>query len=220
MDANFWLQRWQEGQIGFHRNDVMPLLEKHWPSLQLPVGSRVLVPLCGKSLDMHWLAARGHRVLGVELSPLAVTQFFEEAGLEPVRTTSRYGEHFSAGPVEILLGDAFGLDPALLAEVAGVYDRAALIALPPDLRLRYRDTVYASLPAGCQGLLITLEYPQAEKAGPPFSVEQPEVGSLFAAPWRQTLLERRDILDQEPRFREEGLSALATAVYHLTNGHL
>lgn len=215
MDADFWLQRWQEGQIGFHRDDVMPLLEKHWSSLQLSEGSRVLVPLCGKSLDMHWLAAQGHRVLGVELSPLAVTQFFEEAGLEPVRTTTRYGEHFSAGPVEIILGDAFRLDPALLADVAGVYDRAALIALPPDLRLRHRDTVYTSLPAGCQGLLITLEYPQAEKAGPPFSVAQQEVETLFAAPWRHTLLERRDILDQEPRFREEGLSALETAVYRL-----
>lgn len=215
MDADFWLQRWQEGQIGFHRHDVMPLLQKHWPSLQLPEASRVLVPLCGKSLDMHWLAAQGHRVLGVELSPLAVTQFFNEAGLEPTRTTSRYGEHFSIGPIEIILGDAFGLDPALLADVAGVYDRAALIALPPDLRRRYRDTVYAALPAGCQGLLITLEYPQEEKAGPPFSVAQAEVEGLFAAPWRHTLLERRDILDQEPRFREEGLSALETAVYRL-----
>ena len=215
MDAEFWLQRWQEGQIGFHRHDVMPLLQKHWPSLQLQEGSRVLVPLCGKSLDMHWLAAQGHRVLGVELSPLAVTQFFEEANLDPVRTTSRYGQHFSAGPIEIILGDAFGLDPALLADVAGVYDRAALIALPPDLRQHYRDTVYASLPTGCQGLLITLEYPQTEKAGPPFSVEPAEVETLFAAPWRHTLLERRDILDQEPRFREEGLSVLETAAYRL-----
>ena len=218
MDADFWLQKWQEGQIGFHRHDVMPLLQKHWPSLQLPEGSRVLVPLCGKSLDMHWLAAQGHRVLGVELSPLAVAQFFEEAGLKPERTTSPYGEHFSAGPIEIILGDAFGLDPGLLADITGVYDRAALIALPPDLRLRYRDTVYAALPAGCQGLLITLEYPQEEKAGPPFSVAQAEVESLFAAPWRHTLLERRDILDQEPRFREEGLSALETAVYRLRRG--
>jgi thiopurine S-methyltransferase len=218
MDADFWLQKWQEGQIGFHRHDVMPLLQKHWPSLQLPEGSRVLVPLCGKSLDMHWLAAQGHRVLGVELSPLAVAQFFEEAGLKPERTTSPYGEHVSAGPFEIILGDAFGLDPGLLADITGVYDRAALIALPPDLRLRYRDTVYAALPAGCQGLLITLEYPQEEKAGPPFSVAQAEVDSLFAAPWRHTLLERRDILDQEPRFREEGLSALETAVYRLRRG--
>ena len=218
MDADFWLQKWQEGQIGFHRHDVMPLLQKHWPSLQLPEGSRVLVPLCGKSLDMHWLAAQGHRVLGVELSPLAVAQFFEEAGLKPERTTSPYGEHVSAGPFEIILGDAFGLDPGLLADITGVYDRAALIALPPDLRPRYRDTVYAALPAGCQGLLITLEYPQEEKAGPPFSVAQAEVDSLFAAPWRHTLLERRDILDQEPRFREEGLSALETAVYRLRRG--
>lgn len=218
MDADFWLQRWQEGQIGFHRHDVMPLLQKHWPSLQLPEGSTVLVPLCGKSLDMHWLAAQGHHVLGVELSPLAVTQFFEEAKLEPVWTTSRYGEHFSAGPIEIILGDAFGLDPALLANVASIYDRAALIALPAGLRLRYRDTVYASAPSGCQGLLITLEYPQEEKAGPPFSVAQAEVEALFAAPWRHTLLERRDILDQEPRFREEGLSALETAVYRLHRG--
>ncbi len=215
MDADFWLQRWQQGQIGFHRSDVMPLLEKHWPSLRLPAGSRVLVPLCGKSLDMHWLAAQGHRVLGIELSPLAVAQFFDEAGLEPVRTTSRYGEHYSAGPVEIILGDAFGVDADLLADVAGIYDRAAIIALPPELRRRYRDTVYAGLPAGARGLLITIEYPQAEKAGPPFSVEAAEVEALFCAPWRQTLLERRDILDQEPRFREEGLSALTTAVYAL-----
>ncbi|MBD9435508.1 thiopurine S-methyltransferase [Pseudoxanthomonas sp. PXM03] len=215
MDADFWLQRWQEGQIGFHRSDVMPLLEKHWPSLQVRADARVLVPLCGKSLDMHWLAAQGYRVLGVELSPLAVAQFFQEAGVEPVRTVSQYGDHFTAGPIEIILGDAFGLEPALLADVEAVYDRAALIALPPALRRRYLDTLYASLPSGCRGLLITLEYPQQQKDGPPFSVGQAEVEALFASPWQHVLLERRDILDQEPRFQAEGLTALTTAVYRL-----
>ncbi len=215
MDAEFWMQRWQEGQIGFHRTEVMPLLETHWASLQLPPGSRVLVPLAGKSLDMHWLAAQGYRVLGVELSPLAVQQFFAESGLQPVRHHSRYGEHFVAGPVEIILGDAFGLDAALLSDVAGVYDRAALIALPPALRQHYLDTVYAGLPDGCEGLLITLEYPQQEKAGPPFSVDSDEVGNLFDAHWHTSLIERRDILGQEPRFRAEGVSALSTAVYRL-----
>lgn len=215
MDADFWLHRWQEGQIGFHRDDVMPLLETHWSALRLPANSRVLVPLAGKSLDMHWLAAQGHRVLGVELSPLAVQQFFREAGLQPRCHHSRYGEHFVAGPVEIILGDAFGLDAALLSDVAGVYDRAALIALPPALRQRYLDTVYAGLPGGCEGLLITLEYPQQEKAGPPFSVEPDEVASLFDLPWHAEPLERRDILEQEPRFRAEGVSALSTAVYRL-----
>ena len=215
MDADFWLHRWQEGQIGFHRDDVMPLLETHWSALRLPAASRVLVPLAGKSLDMHWLAAQGHRVLGVELSPLAVQQFFSEAGLQPRRHYSRYGEHFVAGSVEIILGDAFGLDAALLSDVAGVYDRAALIALPPALRQRYLDTVYAGLPGGCEGLLITLEYPQQEKAGPPFSVESDEVASLFDVHWHASLIERRDILEQEPRFRAEGVSALSTAVYRL-----
>lgn len=215
MDAEFWMQRWQEGQIGFHRTEVMPLLETHWTALHLPPGSRVLVPLAGKSLDMHWLAAQGHRVLGVELSPLAVQQFFSEADLQPRRHLSRYGEHFVAGPVEIILGDAFGVDAALLADVAGVYDRAALIALPPALRRRYLDTVYAGLPRGCEGLLITLEYPQQEKAGPPFSVEPDEVANLFDTYWHASPIERRDILDQEPRFRAEGVSALSTAVYRL-----
>ncbi len=215
MDAEFWKQRWQAGQIGFHRTQVMPLLETHWPALGLAAGSRVLVPLAGKSLDMHWLAAQGHQVLGVELSPLAVQQFFDEAGLQPVRHHSRYGEHFVAGPVEVILGDALGLDTALLADVAGVYDRAALIALPPALRQRYLRTLYAALPGRCQGLLITLEYPQAEKAGPPFSVEAAEVTRLFDLPWKATLLERREILAQEPRFQAEGVTALATAVYRL-----
>ncbi len=163
---------------------------------------------------MHWLAAQGHRVLGVEISPLAVTQFFAEAGLRPERRSSALGEHFSAGPIEIILGDAFTLDDATLAGIAGLYDRAALIALPPELRQRYRDTVYARLPAGCRALLITLEYPQAEKAGPPFAVGQTEVES-FAPAWRVELAERRDILAQEPGFRAEGVSALSTAVYRM-----
>jgi thiopurine S-methyltransferase len=215
MERDFWLQRWQEGQTGFHRDQVMPLLESHWPSLRLPAGSRVLVPLAGKSLDMHWLAAQGYRVLGVELSPLAVQQFFDEAGLRPERHRTVYGEHYVAGPVELILGDAFGLDARLLADVAAVYDRAALIALPPSLRRRYLDTVYAALPDGSQGLLISLEYPQQEKAGPPFSVGADEVARLFSSPWRATELERRDILAQEPRFQDEGVSALVTAVYRL-----
>ena len=187
MQPEFWLQRWQQGQIGFHRGEVMPLLERHWPALQVAPGGRVLVPLCGKSLVMHWLAAQGHRVLGVEISPLAVTQFFAEAGLRPERRSSALGEHFSAGPIEIILGDAFTLDDATLAGIAGLYDRAAL---------------------------ITLEYPQAEKAGPPFAVDQAEVES-FAPAWRVELAERRDILAQEPGFRAEGVSALSTAVYRM-----
>ncbi len=215
MDTAFWLQRWQNGQTGFHQDEVMPLLQKHWPALQLPTAARVLVPLCGKTLDLHWLAAQGHRVLGVELSPLAVTHFFDDAGLQPQRHTSRAGEHFIAGPIEIICGDAFALEPGMLADCSAVYDRAALIALPAGLRQRYLHSVYAHLPAGCRGLLITLEYPQAEKAGPPFSLDAAEVHILFGTRWQVQQLEHRDILGQEPRFRADGVTALSTGVYRL-----
>ncbi|MBB5862706.1 thiopurine S-methyltransferase [Xanthomonas sp. 3058] len=215
MNTDFWLQRWQDGQTGFHQDEVMPLLQKHWPALQLPHAARVLVPLCGKTLDMHWLAAQGHRVLGVEVSPLAVTQFFDDANLQPQRHTSSAGEHFIAGPIEIICGDAFALDAQVLAECMAVYDRAALVALPADLRQQYLQTTYARLPAMCRGLLITLDYPQVEKAGPPFAVDAAQVQALFQAQWQVQQLEQRDILDQEPRFRADDVTALSTAVYRL-----
>ena len=215
MDHAFWHQRWEEGRIGFHQDRPSPLLVAHWPTLDLPPGSRVFVPLCGKSLDMVWLAERGHRVFGVELSELAVRQFFDERGLVPEAHETPAGVHYSAGPYELLCGDAFALGPELLADCEAVYDRAALIALPPELRAIYADTCWQRLPAGCRGLLITLEYPQHEKQGPPFSVDGPEVALLLSPGWSHRLLERRDILDREPAFQAEGISALSTAAWRL-----
>lgn len=215
MEADYWQQRWQEGRTGFHREQVMPLLQKHWRALELPIGSGVLVPLAGKSLDMTWLAAQQHRVLGVELSPLAVAQFFGEHDLKPQIRDSAHGRHFIAGNIEMLCGDAFKLDAAILAGCAGVYDRGALIALPSAMRQHYVASTYAALPMGCRGLLITLEYPQAEKNGPPFSVPEEEVRRLYAPHWRVELLERRDILHQQPDFAAQGVTALSTAVYLL-----
>jgi thiopurine S-methyltransferase len=213
MQAEFWLQRWREGRTGFHHERPMPLLLEHWPSLAK--GSRVLVPLCGKTLDMPWLAAQGHRVLGVELSPLAVAQFFAEHGLVPERHASPMGVHHVAGDIEIIQGDVFGLDDATLAGCDAVYDRAAVIALPAPMRERYAHEVYARLPTGCRGLMITLEYPQAEMEGPPFSVDAAEVDVLFRGDWNVDLLERRDILAAQPEFQEAGVSSLHTGVYRL-----
>lgn len=215
MDPDFWLQRWREGRTGFHRDDVLPLLSAHWSTLALPARSRVFVPMAGKSRDMLWLVAQGHRVLGVELSPVAVAQFFSEHALAPKVHDSPLGRHHVAGDLELVQGDVFGFDRAALADCQGVYDRAALIALPPELRRRYADGPYAALPEGCRGLLITLEYPQDERAGPPFSVDAAEVERLFAAHWEASELERRDVLADEPRFRAEGVTAMETAAWSL-----
>ena len=217
MEPEFWHQRWQENRIGFHQDKATPLMLKHWPSLDVAPGSRVFVPLAGKSQDMLWFAAQGYRVLGVELSQLAVEQFFTENDLPYTITESPYGRHYRSGEIELVCGDAFGLDPALLATCDAVFDRAALIALPPEMRKRYVHELYARLPGRCLGLLITLEYPQHEKEGPPFSVAEDEVRALYGPRWQIELLERRDILEQQPGFVAEGVTALSTVVYRLAS---
>ena len=218
MDTAFWLDRWREGRTFFHQNKVMPLLQKYWPGLDLPAGSRVLVPLCGKSLDMAWLAAQGHRVLGVELSPLAVAQFFEEHGLEARIHHSPAGEHHVSGDIEIICGDIFALDASVLASCTGVYDRAALIALPSAMRATYVQHVYEGLASGYRGLMISLDYPQEQMPGPPFSVPDEEVQALFALRSEARVIDRRDVLAHEPKFAERGVARLDTVVYDL-RGH-
>jgi|SRR5690606_36953074 len=216
MEPGFWLERWRENRIGFHRDTPLPLLTRHWPSLGLSDGSRILVPLCGKSLDMVWLADAGHRVLGIELATAAIEQFFDERGLVPRVHAGPAGTHYVAGPWELVAGDAFAVPGDLLADCAGVYDRGAMVALPPQMRATYARTTWRRLPAGCRGLLVTLEYPPAEKAGPPFPVDEAEVQARLAPHWQVELLERRDILANEPGFQAEGVTALSTVAYRLT----
>lgn len=215
MEAEFWLERWREGQTNFHQTRVTPPLERYWPLLSVPRGSRVLVPLCGKSLDMRWLADQGLRVLGVELSPLAVEQFFEEQGLAPTVHDSPAGRHYAAGDIEIICGDIFALDARTLASCRGVFDRAALIALPPDMRAPYVRHIYRQLPDDYAGLLITLDYPQQQMDGPPFSVDDIEVKTLYGPHTAAELVYRRDTLEKEPKFAERGLTRLETLVYRL-----
>lgn len=214
MHPDFWHQRWHEGRIGFHQHGVTPLLERYWRAVDAPAGSRVFVPLCGKTLDMPWLAARGYRVLGIELSQRAVDDFFAEQGLAPAVHDSPLGRHHVAGAIEIIRGDVFDLDAAALADCNALFDRAALIALPADMRQRYARTC-ALLPAGCRGLLVTLEYPPHEKHGPPFPVPEDEVHALHDDAWAVQRLSRDAILDTQQAFREEGVTTLATCAWRL-----
>lgn len=214
MQADFWHQRWADNQIGFHQSSPTTLLLKHWPALGVPACASVFVPLCGKSLDMAWLASQGHSVLGVELSQLAIKQFFAEHALTPATHASQYGTHYRAGGIEIIHGDAFGLDAAVLGDCSAVFDRAAMIALPPPMRARYADEVYSRLPSGCHGLLITLEYPQADRDGPPFAIAESEIRERYAPTWDIDMLERRPIAPEHPGY-VSGVSKLDTTVYGL-----
>lgn len=215
MDPDFWLSRWRDGRTGFHQDRVTPLLPRHWPALGLAPGSRVLVPLCGKSIDMRWLAEQGHPVLGVELSALAVEQFFEEQKLTPKVRTSALGTHYVADGIELICGDIFALDPATLAGCDAVFDRAALVALPAAMRARYVDHVYGGLPGSYRGLLVSLDYPQEQMDGPPFCVDDAEIQAVFATHSRATLVQRSDTLAKDPKFANSGVTRLDTLVYRL-----
>jgi len=220
MEAEYWLKRWREGRTGWHRSEVMPLLVQHWSALNVPRGSRVLVPLCGKSLDMLWLAQQGMRVLGVDVSPVAIESFLAENQLHARTRGEADGTHYeitnASGEIEIINGDAFALDPNEVAQCNVFYDRAALIAMPAPMRRRLVDELYVQLPAGSAGLLITLAYPGNEMQGPPFSVDDAEVHDLFDKRWQVDRLEYRDILASQPSFSDQGVSALHTGVYALT----
>lgn len=210
-----WLQHWREGRIGFHSHQPQPLLVAHWPALGVPTSGQVLVPLAGKSLDMVWLREQGHGVLGIELSPLAIEQFFAERALQPVIRESAHGRHYVAGPYELICADIFQLNPSVFSACVGVYDRAAMVALAPNMRRRYIDTVYRQLPRDCRGLMIVLEYDQRAMQGPPFSVSQQDLDAVFQPDWRVDLLASMDGLLQETHFAQIGVSSMLNVAYRL-----
>lgn len=215
MDIQFWRGRWQRGEIGWHQAEINPHLQEHWPRVQAPAGVQVFVPLCGKSLDLLWLAGQGYRVLGVEISALAVAAFFEDNGLQPTRTREGHFERWRHGEIEILVGDFFALEPDHLKDVGAVFDRASLVALPPDMRARYADHLHQVLPGAVPTLLITLEYDQAQMHGPPFAVHEDEVRALYGPRYRVEAIARHDVLAEEARFRQRGLSRLEEKAYRL-----
>jgi len=179
MKHTFWLERWEQNQIGFHQAEINHYLSTHWAELGLGEGVPVFVPLCGKSLDMLWLREQGHPVLGVELSEKAVIAFFNENDLSAAVSSNEAFHIYQTEGLKLLAGDFFALSPAELDGVRAVYDRASLIALPPPMRKDYAAHMATLLPAGAHILLVTMEYPEGALEGPPFSVSEEEVHALF-----------------------------------------
>lgn len=212
MHAEFWHQRWQTQQIGFHEGVTHPLLARHGDRLGTPREAQVLVPLCGKSEDMNYLRARGYRVVGAELSPLAIEAFLSEHELP--YTTQAVGRfiRYDATAITLWCGDFFDLTPALLGPVDAVYDRAALIALPAELRTSYAARLKVLAPHATQ-FLIALEYDAARMEGPPFSVTKAEIQRLYQPHYDLEPVEIRDV--HEPRFAQRGLLALHETAYFL-----
>jgi thiopurine S-methyltransferase len=189
MEPEFWRGKWERGEISFHEGKPNAFLTKHIGTLKLEPGARVFLPLCGKTRDMHWLLAQGFRVAGAELSELAVTQLFEELGVTPEKTQIGTLLRHSAADIDIFLGDIFELNAGAIGPIDAVYDRAALIALPQEMRTRYAPHLM-KIANGAPQLLITLDYDQSIVPGPPFSVSETEVRALYESEYDLKVLER------------------------------
>ncbi|MBT9555450.1 MAG: methyltransferase domain-containing protein [Myxococcales bacterium] len=177
MHPDFWHERWRTKQIGFHEGKPNDDLVAVWPRLGLRSGVRVLVPLCGKTHDLQWIHARGHQVVGVELSELACAAFFAEHSLTPSVEKAGPYQSWSVPGLTLLQGDVFDLPETDPFDV--VWDRAATVALPDDLRRRYANKLAHVTRPGGTLLLSVFVYPQSERAGPPFAVPPEHVEALF-----------------------------------------
>lgn len=208
--AEFWLQRWREGSTPWNEGVPNAALRRHLDCLNLQPGDRVFVPLCGKAEDMWWLHEQGFDVLGIDLSPIAGREFLGAHGLAFTETQhARYVLIESPG-FRLFAGDFFALDAGDLEGVAAIYDRAALVALPPPERQRYARHLTELLEAPI--LLISMEYPEHEIEGPPFPVSEQDIRELFGKRRRVQHLAEEDIIERS-NLRKRGVTQLVEHAY-------
>lgn len=217
MQAEFWKDRWEQNQLGWHQAEANGVLVREWPGLGVDAGATVFVPLCGKSLDMHWLRGRGHPILGSELSPIACRDFFAEAEIPVTSEPHGPGERYEAAGYRLLCGDLFDLTPADLEGVGGVFDRGSLVALPPAMRARYAEHLDRILPDTVEILLLVVEYDQSVADGPPHSVRTDEVEALFGKAFALRRLHLSEpSKPQHPRLAAAGLEAWQEAIWRIS----
>jgi thiopurine S-methyltransferase len=214
MKKEFWLEKWQNNQTGFHKNFTHPLLVEYIQKLNLSQGDSIFVPLCGKTVDMLWLNQQGFRVIGIELSQLAVEQFFTENELEFSKHQEGSFVVYRYENITLYQGDFFDMSKDQLKEVKAVYDRAALIALPDDLAGKYVDKMSEIIPSHAKELLITLEFiKKLGPLGPPFTTPDTKVLELFSNYQSVELLQEVDIISREAKFKELGCEYVYERVY-------
>jgi thiopurine S-methyltransferase len=191
-ENNLWLERWKNREIGFNQSEVNDFILKYFERLNLEKGSKVLVPLCGKTIDISWLLSQGYNVVGIELSETAVIELFEE--LDVIANISQVGERkvYSADNLKVFVGDIFKVTSEMLGEIGAIYDRAAIVALTKDLRVDYTAHL-RTITNNAPQLLLCFEYEQSLMNRTPYSVEEAEVKRHYSEHYDIELLERVEI---------------------------
>lgn len=212
----YWQTRWKIKDIGWDQQQPNPLLVEYFNLFKLKSGSRIFVPLSGKSVDMVWLAKQGYHVIGVELSLEACQLFFTEHHIPYKQSKQGNFDILTSEKITLLSGDFFDLDKTILGNVDAVYDRAALIALPTETRRQYAKKTISLLDSHAQILLITFNYSETEMQGPPFSVNKKETQQLFGKNFNVTQLHDEPVSSIPKHLRDKGLTELRELAFHLT----
>lgn len=173
------------------------------------------MPLCGKAHDIAWLAQQGYQVIGIEISEVAIESFFSEHKLQYQQFQSERFILRKSGNISLIQGDYFDLQQEDLSACNLVYDRASLIAIDENNRNRYCSHMLSIIPRAIDQLLITLDYDQSQMSGPPFAVSEQEVHQYYDSTYMVNMLEVNDVLDERPRWREQGLTALTESIFKL-----
>ncbi len=215
MYDEYWQKKWESNEIGFHQANPNPLLNRYFETLDLQPGSRVFVPLCGKSMDMLWLAQQGYQVVGVELSTIACRAFFEEHAIPFTVTQLEHFTLYHSAKITLLEGDLFHVSKDLLGQIDAVFDRAALVALPQATRRRYADFLMDLLPPNLRMLLVAFTYDQQAMQGPPFSVDSHEVAELYGAKFHIEVLFNEAVPKISPHLQAKGLTWASEQAYCL-----
>ena len=210
-----WLNRWENNKIGWHAEQINSQLIEYLSELNLAKKDKIFVPLCGKSLDMIYLLNQGLSIVAVEMSDLAIEQFFKENKL-PFKTSKINSFKLYEGErIQIYCGDFFALNSKHLDAVKAVYDRASLIALDKVLRQKYVKHLNDIIDVDVRILLLTLDYPQHQRIGPPFAVSKTEVDLLFGMSFQCRELNCINDIENEPMFQNLGVDFVKKAVYFL-----
>lgn len=188
MQHEFWHQKWQKNEIGFHLNQPHPLLVKYMGCLNISPNSRIFIPLCGKSLDIHWLLTQGYHVVGIDLSPIAIHDLISTLGLSFTEMQSGNLSHFHHPQIDLFVGDFFELTIEQLGQIDAIYDRAALVALPEQMRSQYNQHLI-HIGGHASQLLISFEYDQSIMAGPPFAISTQQLQDYYSSEYDIQLLD-------------------------------
>lgn len=216
MSNKIWKSMWKHNQFQFHQPIINPLLQQYLPQLQLSANDDILVPLCGKSLDMDLLIDSGYHVIGIELSKIAIQAYFDARNIKPQHEKKGQFIRWWHNDIEIWCGDIFNLTDNDISHVKTLYDCASLTALPSESRPHYVQHFYEKLSKQSQILLITTESAdehQLESA----SMIDSEVQSLYENYYQIELLHGQSSLKQDPEHPGAAIMPMDEKVYLFTN---